>query len=150
MVLILILCLGGLFWITGCNPRGIPASYLLTPAGLQSSSTEQVPSTTLTPFPAEPSLNSTERLAEKSPTASRTAPPRFTATATLTPTPAKSIHKNPLPHQDLPAHANPPTKQDANDHPHPHPTLGFYPYRAPGTAFQGWLADQCGDGYDPW
>ena len=102
MVLILSFCLGGLLWITGCNPRGIPASYLLTPAGLQPGSTEQVPFTTQTSLPPEPSSDSTERLAEKSPTASRTAPPRFTGTASLTPTPAKTSTKTRYPTKTYP------------------------------------------------
>ena len=99
---VLVLCLGGLLWVTGCNPRGVPGSRLLTPAGLEPNSALITPSVTSTPSAPEPQPESATPLAVDLPTTEVTPLPQPTASTTISATPGKTATKTRYPTKTFP------------------------------------------------
>ncbi len=99
---ILVFCLAGLLWITGCNPRGVPGSRLLTPAGLEPNSALMMPSETSTPSTREPEPGTVTRTAVDIPKTEATPLPQPTASATISSTPGKTATKTRYPTKTYP------------------------------------------------
>ncbi len=98
----LVLFLLSLIWISGCNPRGIPGSRLLTPAGLEPNSAQMTPSVAPTQSTPEPPSESATYPAMDTPTAEVNTPAVVTASATLNATPGRTATRTRYPTKTYP------------------------------------------------